>query len=103
MVPFPHRTAPVGTIRYNSPKKATPSSSGTRSFERANALCQRFRNELGYAYADPFSIHEKGKGSRTMYYMIHASDHPRAVTLMSQAYRKVGGDRHMGGEQIPLL
>ena len=76
---------------------------GHRSLERANALCQRFRNELHYAYADPFSIHEKGKGSRTMYYMIHASDHPRAVTLMSQAYQKVGRDRRTGGEQIPLL
>ena len=74
-----------------------------RSFERANTLCERFRSELKYTYADPFSIHERGEGSRTMYYMIHASDHPRAVTLMSQAYRKVGGNRNVGGHQIPLL
>ena len=48
-----------------------------RSVERAVALCDRFRDELGYAYSVPFSIHEKGEGSRTMYYMIHASESSR--------------------------
>ena len=57
-----------------------------RSVERAIALCKRFRDELGYAYAVPFAIHEKGAGSRTMYYMIHASDHPAAAGLMARAY-----------------
>ena len=56
------------------------------SVERALALCNRFRDELGYTYSDPFSIHEKGEGSRTMYYMIHASDHPAAGGLMARAY-----------------
>ena len=59
------------------------------SVDRARALCRRFRNELGYAYAEPFAIYKKGEGSRTMYYMIHASDHPEACLLMSRAYRKV--------------
>ncbi len=59
------------------------------SIDRAQALCRRFRDELGYAYADPFPICEKGHGSRTMYYMIHASDHPEACKLMSRAYNKV--------------
>ena len=59
------------------------------SVYRAQALCARFRDELGYAYADPFTIHEKGEGSRTMYYMIHASDHPDACRLMSRAYQRV--------------
>lgn len=56
------------------------------SVQRAFALCDRFRDELDYAYSVPFSIHEKGEGSRTMYYMIHASDHPAAAGLMARAY-----------------
>ena len=60
-----------------------------RSFERANTLCRRFRDELGYRYADPFAIYERGGGSRTMYYMIHASDHRDARKQMSRAYQKV--------------
>ncbi len=59
------------------------------SVERARMLCRRFREELDYSYADPFSIHEKGHGSRTMYYMIHASDHPEACKLMSRAHQQV--------------
>ena len=73
-----------------------------RSYERANALCQRFRNELNYEYVTPFAIQEKGEGSRTMYYMVHASDHRRAVKLMSEAYRKVGESRETDGIQLPL-
>ena len=56
------------------------------SVQRAFALCARFRDELDYAYSVPFSIHEKGEGSRTMYYMIHASDHPAAAGFMARAY-----------------
>ena len=63
------------------------------SVERALALCNRFRDELGYTYSDPFSIHEKGQGSRTMYYMIHASDHPAACKLMASAYQLARPDR----------
>ena len=37
-----------------------------------------------------------------MYYMVHASDHIRAVELMSQAYRKVGESRETDGIQLPL-
>ena len=74
-----------------------------RSYDRANALCRRFRDELNYEYATAFAIQEKGEGSRTMYYMVHASDHRRAVELMSQAYRKVGESRKTDGVQLPLL
>ncbi len=70
------------------------------SIDRARALCSRFRNELGYAYSDPFAIHEKGEGSRTMYYMIHASDHPEACRLMSRAYRRVQPAQY--GTDVPL-
>ena len=72
-----------------------------RSFERAEALCRRFRDELNYTYASPFSIHRQGRGSRVMYYMIHASDHPKACSLMAQAYRKIeSGER--SGDQLLL-
>ena len=64
------------------------------SIDRALTLCNRFRDELGYAYSDPFAIHEKGEGSRIMYYMIHASDHPDACRLMSRAYRRVQPQEH---------
>ena len=60
-----------------------------QSVERARVFCKRFRDELGYTYAEPFPIYRKGGGSRTMYYMIHASDHPEACSLMSRAYRLV--------------
>ncbi len=66
------------------------------SFERARVFCRRFKDELGYAYSDPFAIHEKGERSRIMYYMIHASDHPAACNLMSRAYRLVG-QTHLHG------
>lgn len=74
-----------------------------RSHDRANTLCRRFRDELGYEYSIPFAIQEKGEGSRTMYYIIHASDHPRAVRLMSEAYQAVGSDRMTGGVQLDLF
>ena len=38
-----------------------------------------------------------------MYYMVHASDHSRAATLMSEAYRAVGSDRMMGGVQLDFF
>ena len=73
-----------------------------RSYDRANALCRRFRDELNYEHASAFAIQEKGEGSRTMYYMVHASDHIRAAGLMSQAYRKVRENRETDGVQLPL-
>ena len=73
-----------------------------RSFERANALCHRFRHELNYEHAMPFAIQQEGPNSRTMYYMIHASDHRRAAELMSQAYRTVRESRQTNGVQTEL-
>ena len=75
---------------------------GLRSYDRANALCRRFRDELNYEHATAFAIQKKGEGSPTMYYMVHASDHIRAVELMSQAYRKVGERRKSNQVQLPL-
>ena len=60
-----------------------------QSVARAQFFCKRFRDELGYAYSVPFPIRQQGRGSRTMYYMIHASDYPEACSLMSRAYALV--------------
>ena len=56
---------------------------------RAHSLKQRFIDEFGYKYVQPWSIHKQGDHGRTMYYMIHASDHHRATRLMSEAYNAV--------------
>jgi three-Cys-motif partner protein len=54
-----------------------------------DAFVQRFKEELGYRYANAFPIYEKDReGSRAMYQMIHASDHPESLTLMVRAYRR---------------
>ena len=58
---------------------------------RAKLLAKRFIDELGYVYAYPYSIHSRTRGGRTMYHMIHATDHPDAPPLMLRAYRKVSG------------
>ena len=71
-----------------------------KSLHRALNICERFRENLGYKYSKPFPIHEKKKGSRTMYYMIHATDHPEACNLMSRAYRKIRPEKQ--GVQLPF-
>lgn len=64
---------------------------GMESITRAKLLAQRFKDELGYQYAYPYAIHNQARGGRTMYHMIHATDHPEAPPLMIRAYRKVSG------------
>lgn len=64
---------------------------GMDSIYRANMLVERFKEELGYKYAHPYAIHNRCRGGRTMYHMIHATDHPEASPLMLRAYRKVSG------------
>jgi three-Cys-motif partner protein len=53
---------------------------------RRDQVCERFKQELGYAYATPFPIFERKRGRRIMYYMIHATDHAAAPKLMTLAY-----------------
>lgn len=57
-----------------------------RSVDRAHGMCSRFHEELGYEYAEPWAIYKHGTTGRTMYYLIHASDHRDARRLMSEAY-----------------
>ena len=54
--------------------------------ERAYALAKRFKTELGYWSAEPWAIHRRKDGGRVMYYLIHATDHPKAPGLMRRAY-----------------
>ena len=64
-----------------------------RGMERAMYVADRFKKEFGYKYAYPFPIFARKDGGKTMYYMIHASDHPDATPLMFRAYNKsVGGN-----------
>ena len=55
--------------------------------ERANLMCHRFREELGYVYAAQFPIYSGPRTRRVLYSMIHASDHPEAIPLMARAYK----------------
>ncbi|MGE0613116.1 MAG: three-Cys-motif partner protein TcmP [Hyphomicrobiales bacterium] len=66
---------------------------GMDSTRRAKLISSRFEDELGYGKATPYPIHSELRGGRTMYHMIHATDHPEASPLMIRAYRKVSG-RH---------
>lgn len=60
------------------------------SHERIAASEARFRSQLGYHHVAsyPFSKAD-GETKRDMFYMIHATDHPRAPALMRSAYHKV--------------
>jgi three-Cys-motif partner protein len=54
--------------------------------ERANAICRRMTDELGYKFAQPHPIYNRKNSGRVMYYMIHATDHELAPGLMVRAY-----------------
>jgi len=77
---------------------------GMESIARAKMLVARFKEELGYKYAHPYAIHSRRRGGRTMYHMIHATDHPEASPLMLRAYRKVSGrsDRDEAATQTDM-
>ena len=64
---------------------------GLHSLERAHLVARRFKDELGYRYVHPYPVHDAKRGGRTMYHMIHATDHPEASPLMLRAYRKTSG------------
>jgi hypothetical protein len=54
----------------------------------AQTVVRRFKEELGYRYANAFPIFEEDDEERkAMYQMIHASDHREAPKLMARAYR----------------
>ena len=61
---------------------------GLKNIARAQLLGSRIKDELGYASVKPWPIYKRYGGGETMYYMIHATDHPAAPMLMSRAYRQ---------------
>jgi three-Cys-motif partner protein len=61
------------------------------SYNRVERFKERFRKELGYSSVEDFPIYKNKSRNRIMYYMIHATDHPAAPTLMRRAYRKAVG------------
>jgi three-Cys-motif partner protein len=69
------------------------------SFNRGLTMARRFRDELGYKHSYPFPIQKEGEKGCIMFWMIHASDHDRATTLMTQAYRFIGAG---GGLNDPV-
>ena len=71
---------------------------GLNSVDRAYLIGRRFKEELGYEWVYPYPIHKKILHGRTMYHMIHATDHPDAPPLMLRAYRKVSGNRNWSKE-----
>lgn len=59
--------------------------------------------QLGYLDVKHWPIYQRQDGvGRTMYYMIHATDHQEAPKLMYRAYRNLV-NQVPAGEQIPLL
>jgi len=75
----------------------------TESIARAKLVAMRFKDEFGYNYAYPYAIHDRHRGGRTMYHMIHATDHAEAPPLMIRAYRKISGRSEIEiEEQIDL-
>lgn len=54
----------------------------------ADLMRDRFQKELGYRFAAAYPIYDRENGNRVMYYMIHASDHEDAPTLMVRAHHK---------------
>jgi three-Cys-motif partner protein len=61
---------------------------GVSSWDRAVLMADRLREKFGYESVVPWAIYNKLGGSRIMYFMIHATDHPDAPGLMARAYGK---------------
>ena len=58
----------------------------------AHTMAARFADELGYRNVMAWPIY-RGEGRRLMFHLIHASDHPRAMPLMRDAYKEEIGAR----------
>jgi three-Cys-motif partner protein len=58
------------------------------SYDRARWVSDRFRNEFGYKFVTPHAIYDKVGGTKIMFFMIHATDHPAAPILMADSYSK---------------
>lgn len=62
---------------------------GLSGLERAALVSRRFKDEFAYASVRYYPIFEHVEGGgHTMYYLIHAADHPESPRLMARAYRR---------------
>jgi three-Cys-motif partner protein len=61
---------------------------GLKPYPRAALFCNRFKEELDYAWAYYWPIFKKEKSNQIMYFMIHATDYEDAPNLMNRAYNK---------------
>lgn len=69
-----------------------------RGTARERCLRENYREELkkrGAKYVIPFRMGADDK-DRTLYYLFHASGHPKAVRTMKQAMVKAGSPGHVG-------
>jgi hypothetical protein len=57
--------------------------------ECKDLIVHRMRHDLKYKSVKAWQIFNRQDGGATMYYMIHATDHPDAPGQMSRAYRHV--------------
>ena len=64
-----------------------------KSVHRAMLFCERLKNEFGYKSVLSWPIFKSHEGTRVMYYMIHATDHPIAPNLMHRAYRNAVSEK----------
>lgn len=61
---------------------------GMKNCKCAKLVASRIKNELNYKSVLPWPIFSRQDGGKVMYYMIHATDHPEAPSLMYRAYHK---------------
>jgi hypothetical protein len=64
---------------------------GLKPHERSEIMCRRFTSELNYRYSYGWPIMSRKNGGKTMYCMMHASDHDDAPKLMARAFRFATG------------
>lgn len=90
-----------GHPEFSALEKASP--------ERAAELfADRFKNELGYAFAYPYPIYDNISPSEkgvVKFYMIHATDHPDATELMRRSFAKLatGWDPNVSQEAMSFI
>ena len=60
-----------------------------QGIERAALVSKRFKDEFAYASVRYYPIFQHAEGGgHTMYYLVHAADHPESRRLMARAYRR---------------
>jgi three-Cys-motif partner protein len=56
--------------------------------KQADIFVKRIKEEFSYKSVKAYPIFDHKEGGAIMYYMIHATDHPKAPKLMNRAYHK---------------